>query len=58
MKLTKNADSNKYGDSGFDTRSQFLLPSGDWGKNVVAFGAENSLTVHSYLVLSEGPNNG
>ena len=37
VKLAKNADSDKYGCSGYDigfgTSSQFLLPDGSWGKN-------------------------
>ena len=38
MKLDKNADHDKYGDSGydieFDARSQFLLLIGECGNNV------------------------
>ena len=54
MKLTKNADPEKYGYSGYciglDVRSQFSLPSGGWGKNV-NFGVENSLWL-CVLVMS------
>ena len=49
MKLTENADSDKYGYSrcgiGFDACSQFSLNSG-WGKNVI-FGVGKSLLVHA-----------
>ena len=38
VKLTNNTDPDKYGYSGygieFDTRSQFLLLNGKWGRNV------------------------
>ena len=48
---TKNADSEKYGNSdysiGFDARSQFLLPNGEWGKNVAIFVFDNSSFVHA-----------
>ena len=46
VKLTKNADSDKYGyignDIGFYARSQFSLSNDKWGKNVVIFGMSNS----------------
>ena len=68
MKLTKNPDPDKYGYSGYgvglDSRSQFSLPSGEWGKNVVAFGVDNILSAHTdnrkkdILVLAEGPTDG
>ena len=49
VKLTKNADYNKCRYSGhgigFDARSQFSLPSGEWSKNVVIFGVYNSLSL-------------
>ena len=39
MKLTTNADPDKYRHSGygvgFDARSQLLLPIGEWGKIVI-----------------------
>ena len=64
-KLTKNPDPNKYGYSGygtgFDARSEFSLPDGNWGKNVIIFGVDNSSSVHDdhkkkdILVLGEGP---
>ena len=43
MKLTENVDRDKYGYGytcygiGFDAHSQFSLPTGEWGKNVVIF---------------------
>ena len=48
--LNKNADPDKYSYSeysiGFGSRSLFLFPNSDWGKNVVIFGVENSSSVH------------
>ena len=65
VKLTKNADLDKYGCCGyvigFDSRSQFSLLGGEWGKNVVAFGVNNTLSVHpdirkkDILDFGEGP---
>ena len=51
MKLTKNADPDKsgynsYGNE-FDAFSQCSLSNGEWGKNVVIFGAENSSSTHT-----------
>ena len=64
MKLTKNADPDKYGCSGFsigfDALSQFSLPDGSWDKNVIIFGVDDSSFVHvdnkkkDVLVLGEG----
>ena len=63
MKLTKNADLDKYGYSGcgigFDVRSQISLPIGEWGKNII-FGVDNSSSKHldnrieDILVLGDG----
>ena len=43
MKLTKNANPDKYGyigyGIGFDARLQFLWYDGSWGRSVVIFGA-------------------
>ena len=48
--LTKNADINKYGYSGygigFDRRSSFSFPSGGFGQNVLIFGADMSSSAH------------
>ena len=63
VKLTKNADPDKYSysgyDIGFDSRPRFSYPDFDWGKNVVIFGVDNNSSVHDYndqkdiLVLGE-----
>ena len=63
VKLTKNADPDKYSysgyDIGFDSRPRFSYPDFDWSKNVVIFGVDNSSSVHDYndqkdiLVLGE-----
>ena len=68
VKLTKNADPDKYKYSGygmgFDSRSEFLLPDGNYGKYVVIFGADMSSSVHvdnkekDILVLGKGPTQG
>ena len=65
--MTKNADPNKYGYSGysigFDTLSQFLRSRGSWGKNVI-FGVDMCSSLHvdnkneNILVLGEGPTQG
>ena len=50
-KLTKNDDIDKYKYSGygtgFDSRGSFSHPSGEFGKNVVIFGADMSSSVHA-----------
>ena len=66
--LTKNADIDKYGYSGygigFDRRSSFSFPSGGFGQNVLIFGADMSSSAHidnktkDVLVLGEGPTQG
>ena len=48
--LTKNADIEKskytgYG-IGFDRRSSFSFPSGEFGQNVIIFGADMSFSIH------------
>ena len=63
--LTKNADIDKYGYSGygigFDRRSSFTFPGGGFGQNVVIFGADMSSSIHIHnklkdiLVLGRGP---
>ena len=62
MKLTKNADPDKYGYSGygitFDSRSQFSWSDDFWGKNVIIFGVDMSLSVdadNKKRVFGEGP---
>ena len=48
--LTKNADIDKYGYSGygvtFDTRSSFSFPGGGFGQNKLIFGADMSSSAH------------
>ena len=50
VKLIKNTDPYKYSYSGygngFDSHSIFSLPNFDWGKNVIIFGVDMSLSVH------------
>ena len=50
VKLTKNADTDKYKYSGYGTAfnscSEFLLSDGRMQKNVIVFGADISLPVH------------
>ena len=70
MKLTKNADPDKYGCSGYGTgfnaRLQFSLLGSSWGNFIVIviiFGVDNSsfVQVHNkknILVLHEGPTQG
>ena len=51
MKLTENDDPDKYKytgySKGFDYRSEFLFPEGSYGKNVIIFGADMSLSLHN-----------
>ena len=48
--LTKNADVDKYGYSGygieFDRRGSFSFPGGRYGQNVLIFGVDMSFTTH------------
>ena len=50
QKLTKNADLDKYKYSGygigFNSRSEFPLPDGTMGKNVIILAADMNLSVH------------
>ena len=65
VKLTKNADLNKYKYSsygiGFDSRSELLFIDGSYGKNVFIFGAGTNSSVHvdnkgkNIFILGEGP---
>ena len=49
--MTKNADIDKYGYSGygigFDRRSSFSFPGGEFGQNVLIFGADMSSSAHN-----------
>ena len=66
--LTKNADIDKYGYSGygigFDRRSSFSFPGGGFGQNVLIFGADMSSSTHidnkkkDISVLGKGPTQG
>ena len=66
--MTKNADIDKYGYSGygtgFDRRSSFSFPSGGFGQNVLIFGVDMSSSAHidnkkkDILVLGKGPTQG
>ena len=66
--MTKNADIDKYGYSGyrigFDRRSSFPFPGGGFGQNVLIFGADMSSSIHidnkkkDILVLGRGPTQG
>ena len=63
--LTKNTDVDKYKYSdygiGFDRRSSFSFPSGEFGQNVLIFGADMSSSAHidnnkkDILVLGKRP---
>ena len=50
VKLTKNADPDKYDYSGygigFDSRSEFSFKNRSMGKNAIIFGADMSSSVH------------
>ena len=50
VNLTKNADIDKYGYSGygtgFDRRSSFSFPGGEFGQNVLIFGVDMSFFAH------------
>ena len=66
--LTKNADIDKYGYSGygigFDRKSSFSLPCGGFGQNVLIFRVDMSSSVHVdnkkkyMLVIAKGPTQG
>ena len=66
--LTKNADIDKYGYSGygigFDRRGSFSFPSGGFGQNVLIFGVDMSSSAHidskkkEILVLGISPTQG
>ena len=50
IKLVKNANLDKYKYAGygigFDSRSEFLFTDGNYGTNVITFGADISSSVH------------
>ena len=63
--LTKNIDIDKYGYSGygigFDRKSRFSFPGGEFGQNELFFGVDMSFSAHidnkkkDILVLGKGP---
>ena len=65
--LTKNADIDKYGYSGygigFDRRSSFTFPGGGFGRNVLIFDADMSSSTHidnkkRHIISRKGPTQG
>ena len=66
--LTKSADIDKYKYSGygigFDRRERFSFPGGEFGQNVVIFGADMSSSIHidnkgkNILILGFRPTRG
>ena len=64
VKLTKNADPNKYSYSGygisFDVCGTFSLANSGFGKNIIIFGANISSSGHveNILILGKGPTQG
>ena len=66
--MTKNADIDKYGYSGygigFDGGGSFSFPGGGFGQNVLIFGVDMSSSAHidnkekDILVLGKGPTQG
>ena len=66
--MTKNADIEKYGYSGygtgFDRRSDFSFPGSGFGQNVLIFGVDISSSAHidnkkkDILVLEKEPTQG
>ena len=68
LNITKNTDPDKYKYSSygmrFHTRSEFSLPDGSRGKNVIIFGVDMSLSEHidnkkkDILVFDKHPTQG
>ena len=66
--LTKNADIDKYGYSGygiaFDRKSSFSCPCGRFGQNVLIFAVDMNSSIHvdnkrkDILILGKGPTQG
>ena len=66
--LTRNADIDKYGYSGygiwFDRRGSFSFPGGGFGQNVLIYGVDMSFSTHidnkkkDIFVLGIGPTQG
>ena len=65
VRLTKNADIDKYGYSGYGTgfnrKSSFSFPGGRLGQNVIMFRVDMSSSVHvdnkkkDIVILGKGP---
>ena len=65
VKLTKNADTDKYQYSGygieFDRKGSFSFPGGGFGQNAIIFGVDMSSSVHvdnkkkDILILGKSP---
>ena len=68
VRLTKNADIDKYGyygyGIGFDRRSHFSFPGRRFGSNLIIFGVVMSSSAHvdnkkkDTLILGQGPTQG
>ena len=68
VRLTKNADNDKYQYSGygigFDRKGSFSFPGSGFGQNVIIFGVDMSSSVHvdnkgkDILILGKGPTQG
>ena len=68
IRLTKNADIEKYGNSGygigFDRIGRFSFPGGGFAINVIIFGVDMSSSVHvdnqnkDIVILGKGPTQG
>ena len=68
VRLTKNADNDKYQYSGygigFDRKGSFSFPGSGFGQNVIIFGVDMSSSVHvnnkkkGILILGKGPTQG
>ena len=66
--MTKNADIDKYGYSGygigFERRPSFSFPGGGFGQNVIMFAVDMSSSAHidnkkrGILILGKGPTQG
>ena len=68
VKLSKNADIDKYRYSGYGTgfnrKGSFLFPGGGFGQNVIIFGVDMSFSVHvdnnkkDILIIGKGATQG
>ena len=57
VRLTKKADIDKYGFSGygigFDKRGSFSFPGDGFGINVIIFGVDMSFSIHVMLIIKK-----